>query len=259
MHRPPHIVLILTDDHGAGAIGAYGSVVNRTPRIDEIAERGRRFDHTYCTNALCSPSRASILTGTYGHVNGVTTLSTPFRSDQPTFVTQLREAGYRTAIVGKWHLGEGEAHDPRGFDHWAVLRDQGEYHDPQFLTPDGVSVVPGYVTDLITDMAMRWVDSLEGDDPWCLLIHHKAPHRSWEPAPRHADLYTDPIPVPDTFEDDYATRGAAAHRATMRIADDLSLEDLKSAPPVDLTYAQAARWKYQRFMEDYLRCVASGD
>lgn len=251
--------MILTDDHGANAISAYGSVVNSTPRIDEIAALGRRLDHTYCTNALCAPSRASILTGTYSHVNGVTTLETHFQADQPTFVSLLKEAGYRTCIVGKWHLGEGQTHNPQGFDHWAVLRDQGEYYDPQILTVDGVKVVPGYATDLITDMAIAWVDSLDGDEPWCLLIHHKAPHRSWEPAPRHAHLYTEQIPVPDTFDDDYASRGSAARRATMRIANDLTLQDLKTSPPTGLTYEQTALWKYQRYMEDYLRCVASVD
>ncbi len=257
--RRPNIVVILTDDHGAHAISAYGSQVNETPRIDEIAEVGRRLDNAYCTNALCAPSRASILTGTYSHVNKVTTLETHFEASQPTFVTALKEAGYRTAVIGKWHLGEGVTHDPQGFDHWAVLRDQGEYFDPTILTEDGVSVVPGYATDLLTDMSIDWVESLEGDEPWCLLIHHKAPHRNWQPAPRHADLYSDPIAVPDTFEDDYATRGSAAHRAAMRIADDLTLSDLKMLPPEGLTYEESALWKYQRYMEDYLRCVASVD
>ncbi|WP_268928522.1 sulfatase-like hydrolase/transferase [Microbacterium sp. KUDC0406] len=123
--KRPNIVLILTDDHASHAISAYGSVVNRTPRIDEIADAGVRLENCFCTNALCTPSRASILTGTYSHVNGVTTLETPIDASQPTFVSQLREAGYRTAIVGKWHMGEGAGHDPQGFDYWAVLRDQG--------------------------------------------------------------------------------------------------------------------------------------
>src|SRR5690606_29469105 len=130
--RRPNIVLVLTDDHAAHAIGAYGSVVNTTPRIDEIAERGVRMDRCYVTNSLCTPSRASILTGTYSHVNGVTTLSTPLDASQPTFVSQLRAAGYRTAVVGKWHMGHGEGHDPEGFDYWDVLLDQGEYFDPTF-------------------------------------------------------------------------------------------------------------------------------
>ncbi|GAA1504092.1 sulfatase [Agromyces terreus] len=257
--RRPNIVLILTDDHAAHAISAYGSVVNTTPRIDEIAEAGRRVDHCYCTNSLCTPSRATILTGTHSHINGVSTLSTPIDASQTTFVSLLREAGYRTGIVGKWHMGEGEGHNPENFDYWAVLRDQGEYFDPQILTEDGVRIEPGYATDIITDLSLGWVDSLEGDEPWCLLIHHKAPHRSWEPDAAHADMYTDPIRVPDTFDDDYAGRSSAAKHATMRIAEYLTMEDLKVYPPEGLDPEELALWKYQRYMEDYLRCVASVD
>lgn len=257
--RRPNIVLILTDDHAAHAIGAYGSVVNTTPRIDDIGRRGRVLDRCYATNSLCSPSRASILTGTYSHVNGVTTLETPIDASQPTFVTQLREAGYRTAVVGKWHMGHGAGHDPEGFDYWDVVIEQGEYHDPTFLSPSGLRTEPGYATDLITDLALRWADALDGDDPFCLLIFHKAPHRPWEPDAAHADLYADPIPVPGTFDDDLATRTSSARRAAMRIAEHLSAEDLKQDPPAGLTPEELALWKYQRFMEDYLRCVASVD
>ena len=257
--RRPNIVLILTDDHAAHAVGAYGSVVNTTPRIDEIARRGRRFDNCFATNSLCSPSRASILTGTYSHVNGVTTLVTPIDASQPTFVSALRASGYRTAMVGKWHMGDGPGHDPQHFDYWDVLIEQGEYVDPTFLSATGLRTVTGYATDIITDLALDWISTLDGADPYCVLIYHKAPHRPWIPSPAHLDLYTDPIPLPPTFDDDYSTRTSSARRAAMRIAEHLTLEDLKVAPPAGLTYDEAALWKYQRFMQDYLRCVASVD
>ncbi|MGH3371090.1 MAG: sulfatase-like hydrolase/transferase, partial [Nocardioidaceae bacterium] len=126
----PNILLVVADDHAANAVGCYGGPHAVTPHIDRIAREGARFDECGCTNALCSPSRATILTGTYNHVNGVTTLSTEFDARQPAFPELLRDAGYRTALVGKWHLGHGGVHDPRGFDLWEVLPDQGDYHDP---------------------------------------------------------------------------------------------------------------------------------
>jgi len=256
--RRPNIVVILSDDHASHAIGCYGSVVNGTPRIDEIAECGVRFENCFATNALCSPSRASILTGTYSHVNGVTTLSTPIDAGQPTFISQLRKSGYRTAIIGKWHLGEGDGHDPQEFDYWDVLRDQGEYFDPTFLSAEGTRTVSGYATDVITDMSLAWVESLPDDEPWCMLIYHKAPHRSWEPDERHAGMYSD-IPVPATFTDDYSTRTSSARRAAMRIAEHLNCADLKQPVPEGLSYDEQALWKYQRYMEDYLACIASID
>lgn len=257
--RRPNILMILTDDHAAHAIGAYGSLVNTTPNLDRIAAEGALVENAFCTNALCTPSRAAILTGTYSHVSGVTTLDTPLDNTQETFVSELKAAGYHTGIVGKWHLGEGEAHDPRGFDYWEVLRDQGEYFDPTLLSATGERTAPGYVTDVLTDLSLEWIRSLPEDEPWCLLLHHKAPHRWWIPDHKHVGMYTDPIPVPATFTDDYSTRTDASRRAAMRVADHLTKRDLKVDPPPGLTGDDLALWKYQRYMEDYLRCVASVD
>jgi arylsulfatase A-like enzyme len=262
--RRPNILFLLSDDHAAHSISAYGSALNTTPHIDAIGEAGVRFENLFATNSLCAPSRASLLTGTYSHVNGVSTLDTFIDATQPTFVSALRDAGYRTGFVGKWHMGDGEtdgvAHDPQGFDYWDALIDQGEYHDPRFLSADGLRVEPGYATDLITDLSIRWLGSLDGDAPWCLLVWHKAPHRPWEPDDAHTGMYANrEIPVPVTFTDDFATRSDTARRAAMSVADDLTEVDLKQPVPQGLSREDQGLWKYQRYMEDYLACVASVD
>jgi arylsulfatase A-like enzyme len=263
-HRPgrpsPNILFILTDDHAAQAIGAYGSRVNVTPNIDRIANDGTRLDRCYATNSLCAPSRASILTGTYSHINNVQGLQTPFDNSQETFAHRLRGVGYETALFGKWHLGHGEAHDPRGFDDWCVFPGQGEYHDPLMLGPDGEHQQTGYATDIVTDMSLDWLARRDIDKPFCLLTWHKAPHRPWEPDDAHADLYPDAtIPLPDTLFDDYAGRGPHAPAARMRISEDLTRGDVKADPPDGLTGNDLTTWYYRRYLSDYLRCVASVD
>lgn len=212
----PNILFFLTDDHAAPAIGCYDGRLNQTPNIDVIASGGVRFNRALVTNSLCAPSRATILTGTYSHINGVTTLDTPIDARQPTFASLLHDSGYATAFFGKWHMGHGGVHDPRGFDYWEVFDDQGTYIDPLFHTTNGDVSVEGYATDVLTDRALSWLDEQDDDRPWCLLIWHKAPHRPWIPHQRHMDMYSDPIPVPATFWDDYSGRATPAHKATMK-------------------------------------------
>jgi arylsulfatase A-like enzyme len=258
--RRPNFVFVMADDHAAHAISAYGSRINETPGIDRLAAEGMRFDACFCTNSICSPSRATILTGTYNHVNGVTTLDAPFDARLPTFPAMLREAGYQTALVGKWHLGHGGIHDPTGFDYWTVLPDQGEYHDPTFLEAGGDTVVrAGYATDVITDLALDWIARRDPNQPFLAMVHHKAPHRAWEPAERHATLFDDrQIAEPPTLRDDYVGRSTAAVEARMRLWN-LTEADFKGLVPPGLTEDQELAWRYQRYIKDYLRCVAALD
>ena len=220
MPRPPNLLFIMSDDHASHAISAYGSRINSTPHIDRIGAEGMRFDSCFCSNSICTPSRAAVLTGTYNHVNGVTTLDTLMDNRLETYPKALHAAGYQTAVFGKWHLGHGPGHDPTGFDDWAVLPDQGEYHDPEFISSDGTAVVGGYATDIITDMSLDWLDGRDPDRPFALMVHHKAPHRHWEPDAKHADMYeNEMIPEPHTVWDDHATRSAAAEAARCRMLD----------------------------------------
>jgi arylsulfatase A-like enzyme len=255
----PNVLYIMADDHAAHAISAYGSKVNRTPNLDRIADEGMRFTNCFVTNSICTPSRAAILTGKYAHINGVPVFNR-FDGSQPTLAKYLQAAGYHTGMIGKWHLGS----DPTGFDSWTILPGQGAYLDPAFIHQDGSRRKhPGYCTDVITDLALDFLKERPKDKPFFLMCHHKAPHRPWVPDEKHAKKWENVrVPEPETFHDNeanYATRSDAAREATMRVDRDLTPADLKQKPPEGLSAAELKKWKYQRYMRDYLACIDSVD
>jgi arylsulfatase A-like enzyme len=253
--KRPNILYIMADDHAAHAVSAYGSKINKTPNIDRIANQGMRFNNCFVTNSICTPSRACILTGKYSHINGVPVFN-HIDGSQPTLAKYLQKAGYRTGMIGKWHLGT----DPTGFDYWNILPGQGVYRDPVLIDMGQKKKHAGYITDIITDLSLDFIKSCPKDQPFFLMCHHKAPHRPWVPDEQHAKLFENvEIPEPATFNDDYKGRSDAAREATMRIDKNLNKTDLKQDPPPGLTPEQLKKWKYQRFMRDYLACIASID
>ena len=278
----PNILFIMADDHAAHALSCYGSRINKTPNLDRLANEGMRFLNCFAVNSICTPSRATILTGKYSHINGVTVFNR-FDGRQPTVAKMLQAGGYHTGMIGKWHLMS----DPTGFDYWNILPGQGVYHDPEFIELGQRKKIPGYVTDIITDLSIEFLKNRPRDKPFFLMCHHKAPHRPWEPDAKHAQLFRDEdLREPATFNDDYRTRSDAAAEATMRIDKNLTRNDLKIRPPTELkgkdlaawnqkvdlemevnshgqqqklTGLSLKQWKYQRYIKDYLRCVASVD
>jgi len=284
---PPNILFIFADDHAHQAISAYGYGFNQTPNIDRLARDGMLFRRCLVTNSLCGPSRASVLTGKYSHANGFyNNTNCRFDGSQTTMPKLLHEAGYQTAIVGKWHLES----DPTGFDYWNILPGQGQYYNPPMIvgalnTVGHPTRHTGYVSDLITDDTLDWLaHRRDPSRPFLMMCHHKAPHREWEPALENLALYDgEKFPEPDTLFDDYSGRGKAEHEQDMMIRSTMNALDLKLRPPPDLNTEQRkiwdayyeprneafrkldlkgrdlVRWKYQRYMHDYLATIASID
>ena len=215
----PNVVFVMTDDHAAHAISAYGSRVNQTPNLDRLAHEGMTFRNAFVTNSICTPSRAVILTGLYSHKNGVTVFNR-FDGSQPTVAKLMQANGYYTGMIGKWHLGS----DPTGFDHWEILPGQGRYVDPILYTANGEKTYTGrYVTDVITDLGIDFIRERPKDRPFFLMLHHKAPHRNWEPDEQHRLMFADRvIPEPPTLWDDYKTRTDALRENQQRVADDMT-------------------------------------
>lgn len=282
-HARPNILFLFSDDHAAHAISAYGSRINQTPHIDRLAKEGMLFENCFVTNSICAPSRAVILTGLHSHLNGQRTNYETFDGSQTTFPKLLQQAGYRTAMIGKWHLGS----DPTGFDDWDVLIGQGPYYNPRMKTPEGIKENSGYTTHVIRDKGLAWLrEHGQGEKPWMLMLQHKSPHRNWQPGPDHIGLYEgQTIPEPPDLLEDIWSRNQAGKEQAMSIARDLrAKEDLKiDYTPPGLTEEQQAVWKkfygprdsafrrqnptgdamtryaYQRYIKDYLRTVQSMD
>ena len=225
--EPPNIIFIMSDDHSEAAISAYGSNLISTPNIDRIANEGAKFNNSFVTNSICAPSRAVLLTGKYSHLNGVLDNNQIFDGEQETFPKILQEAGYETSMIGKWHLKS----KPTGFDNWKVLKGQGEYYNPLIIDESGEKNILGYVTDVITDLAIETLDNRDQKKPFAMLMHHKAPHRNWMPNLKYLGAFKDTkFPIPPTFYDDYSSRSSAAKDSDMRIENMFLTWDMKLRP-----------------------------
>ncbi|OHB49506.1 MAG: sulfatase [Planctomycetes bacterium GWF2_41_51] len=301
--NPPNIIFIMADDHAAQAMSCYGSRINTTPNIDRIANEGMKFQNCFCTNSICAPSRAVILTGKYSHINGKIDNISTFDGGQQTYPKLLQKAGYETAMIGKWHLGS----KPTGFDHWEILPGQGSYYNPVFFQMDGSrKSYKGYSTDLIADFSIDWLEHRsDKTKPFLLISQHKAPHRCWSPPPRYFGKYKEgTIPEPATLFADHSSRSEASSQSEMSIkkhfswshdmkfkgenlfpehfTDDLQHTEYDRMTPKEkkqwddwyeprnqefiaqmkagkLSEVDIVRWKYQRYMHDYLGSIAALD
>ncbi len=276
----PNIVFIFCDDLATQSISAYGHKLGllETPNMDRIAKEGMLFERCVVPNSICGPSRAVIQTGKYSHLNGFYHNNSRFDGSQPTFPKMLQAAGYQTAVIGKWHL----VSDPQGFDHWHILPGQGAYYNPPMIR-DGEQVKhSGYTTDLISEFSIDWLKNRDKTKPFMLMSQHKAPHREWAPALRHLGWNGDRVfPEPDTLFDEYSGRGIAELEQDMTLEKTFTERDAKLTPPPGLTDEQLTawnayyeplnagvgelsgkeliRWRYQRYMHDYLGTVKAVD
>lgn len=291
----PNILFIMSDDHAYQAMSCYSGKLNQTPNIDRIAKEGVIFTNSFVTNSICAPSRAVMLTGKFSHANGHLDNTLAFNGSQVTFPKLLRASGYETAMIGKWHLES----DPTGFDYWNILPGQGDYYNPDFIEMGKRNKIEGYVTNLITDFSIKWLDKRDKKKPFCLLLHHKAPHRCWMPDTSYLTKYNDfKFPLPANFYDNYEGRTAAADQQ-MHMKDFCPVNDLKMLdkegevqgplrkafegqlkrmnpaqraawdkaylPEIEyykkanLSGKELLEWSFQRYMEDYMRCIASVD
>ncbi|MCB0840062.1 MAG: sulfatase [Bacteroidetes bacterium] len=285
----PNILFIMSDDHAYQAVSAYGgplAEIAPTPNIDRLADQGMRFNNCLVTNSICGPSRATILTGKYSHLNGFidNTIGTKFDFTQQTFTKVLQKAGYKTAMIGKLHLGGS----PTGFDYFDILPGQGAYYNPTFINQSGQYQMEGYTTEIITDKTIDWLESVkDSTQPFMVMMQHKAPHRAWDPGPNELGMYEDiTFPEPASLFDDYSGGREAASLNNMTISETMVMDrDLKMSdqPRGGLNEEQLALWnsiygpiyeelkatnptgedlvrfKYQRYMKDYLSCVSAVD
>ncbi len=307
----PNILFIMSDDHAYQAISTYSDHLIKTPNIDRIAKEGILFTNACVTNSICAPSRATILTGKHNHINGKIDNIMPFDTSQITFPQLFQKAGYQTAMYGKLHFGN----HPKGVDDYMILPGQGHYINPKFITPTGDTTITGYVTDIITDLSIDWLDKKRNKEkPFMMMYLHKAPHRPWWPSPRKFKEFTKKsFPEPASLFDDYSNRGTAAKTAEMNLLHHMkyghdskirpkTIEEMGSVEPfvppfiwngVDgftgpygranekqkalydpvldsinvwfkenwprMNDRQKMKWKYQRYMQDYLACISSVD
>lgn len=297
--QKPNILFLFSDDHALNAIGAYGNSLCETPNIDRIANQGAVLLNNTCCNSICAPSRAAILTGKQSHQNGLMTNRDRFDGKQQTFPKLLQKEGYKTALIGKWHLKS----KPTGFDYWDILPGQGHYYNPDFISEKGTRQVEGYNSDIVANLSLDWLKEQQNsnkDEPFLLMCQFKAPHRNWSPALRHLDLYKDKeFPMPENFFEDYSKRPDYFANNEMKVADhmiagyDLKLrhvispdklgrsrpnyergrmnsaqrrawdaayrEENKAFKKAKLEGKELAKWQYQRYIKDYLRCIAGVD